>query len=131
MEVEVNFKAGGSFVELPPQFSTDSEYVFIAVPLKPFLQSFSRNVYVAWKNQILGYNSKTGAQFAQFKGLKDQIVGFGVHYLDSYECITACSCSGEVITWKVVTYFKMLNKVSYLYNCFSNFNFFVIENLSK
>ncbi|XP_044269516.1 WD repeat-containing protein 75 [Tribolium madens] len=93
MDLQVSFRAGGSFVELPPQFSADSG-----------------NIYVAWKNHILGYNSKTGAQFAQFKGIKDRIVGFGVHNLDSYECVTACSSSGEVITWKVVTFFKLLNK---------------------
>ncbi|XP_008190612.1 WD repeat-containing protein 75 [Tribolium castaneum] len=93
MDIQVNFRAGGSFVELPPKFSSDSG-----------------NIYVAWKNEILGYSSKTGAQFVQFKGIKDRIVGFGVHYLDSYECVTACSSSGEVITWKVVTYFKLLNK---------------------
>ncbi|KAJ3663535.1 hypothetical protein Zmor_007789 [Zophobas morio] len=93
MDIKVNFKAGGSFVELPPQFSSNAE-----------------NVYIAWKNRILGYSTKTGAQFAEFRGIKDRIVGFGVHYYDSYECVTACSCSGEIITWKVVTFFKLLTK---------------------
>ncbi|RZC38720.1 WD repeat-containing protein 75, partial [Asbolus verrucosus] len=93
MDIKVRFKAGGSFVGLRPQFSFDSE-----------------SIYVAWKNQILGYNTKTGALVAEFKGIKDHIVGFGIHYHDSYECITACSTTGEIITWKIVTYFKILNK---------------------
>jgi hypothetical protein len=56
----------------------------------------------------LGYNSKTGTLFAEFKGVEKSHCGFGVHYYDSHECITACSYTGEVVTWKVVTYFKIL-----------------------
>lgn len=47
----------------------------------------------------------------QYLGLKSNIVGFHTHYLDSYECITACSRSGEVKTWKVRSGFKLLEKV--------------------
>lgn len=68
-------------------------------------------MYVAWKNTIREYSIKTGKLISEFKGIVHTIVGFAVHYYDSHECITACSFSGDLITWKINTHFKLLHKV--------------------
>lgn len=51
----------------------------------------------------------------QYMGLEDSIVGFHTHIVDSYECITACSRSGQIKTWKLESAFKLLEKVGKFY----------------
>lgn len=66
---------------------------------------------MAWKNVVQSYSTKTGKMLLQYLGMESSIVGFSTHYLDSYECVTACSNTGEIKTWKVQSGFKLLEKV--------------------
>ncbi|KAK4872869.1 hypothetical protein RN001_014898 [Aquatica leii] len=93
MEPKIKFKGGGSFVHLPPKFSADGQ-----------------TLYVAWKNIIVSYNTRTGKRLKTFKGLHDAIADFNVHYFKNLEVVTACSVTGEVILWKAdigVRFLKM------------------------
>ncbi|KAF2903057.1 hypothetical protein ILUMI_03126, partial [Ignelater luminosus] len=84
MEPKVKFKGGGSFVGKSPQFSADGQTVF-----------------VAWKNVIVCYNTKTAKRLRELVGLEEPVVGFQVHSMNNCEHITACSSEGEVIAWNV------------------------------
>ncbi|KAF5278510.1 hypothetical protein FQR65_LT15681 [Abscondita terminalis] len=100
MEPKIRFKGGGSFVHQPPQFSADSQ-----------------TLYVAWKNMIVSYNVRTGKRLKTFRGLRDFVVDFSVHYIQfkNFEVLTACSVTGEMILWKVdigVRFLKLYVPVS-------------------
>ncbi|XP_072389033.1 WD repeat-containing protein 75 [Diabrotica undecimpunctata] len=91
-EITANYKGGGTFVKLSPQFSSDGQSIFICS-----------------KESLLEYNSKTAKLMHEYKAV-DKIVGFSYHLYESYYCITACTQSGIVSTWKTVTHYKVLEK---------------------
>lgn len=68
-------------------------------------------MFVSWKNSILEYSTKTGKLLYEYKGSTDQIVGFGYHTYESFDCIIACSTSGQIHIWKTITHFKLYEKV--------------------
>ncbi|GJQ70881.1 hypothetical protein Trydic_g799 [Trypoxylus dichotomus] len=84
------FKGGGSIVELPPVYSLDNQFV-----------------YVAWKNRIVSYSTKTVKRICEFKDAKHPIVGFGCTYSSNDEYIAACTNNGKVILWKANTALKL------------------------
>ncbi|CAH1186526.1 unnamed protein product [Phyllotreta striolata] len=98
MDLLVNYKGGGSFVKLPPQFSDDSQ-----------------NVFVCSKNSILEYNTKTAKLLYEYK-TSNRIIGYGYHSLDGLDALTACTENGEISTWKVLTHSKVVNKKLSLQN---------------
>ncbi|CAH1179534.1 unnamed protein product [Phaedon cochleariae] len=93
MDVSVVYKGGGSFVKLPPIFSSDG-----------------KSIFVCSKNTVLEYNTKTGKLIYEYKGLSTNIVGFNYHIHDSHQCLTVCSESGKTISWKILTHTKVLEK---------------------
>lgn len=56
---------------------------------------------MVWKNVIVCYNTKTAKRLRELVGLEEPVVGFQVHYVNNCEHVTACSSTGEVITWNV------------------------------
>ncbi|ERL83484.1 WD repeat-containing protein 75-like [Dendroctonus ponderosae] len=84
MDVSVKFVGGGSIVNLKPVFSTNGESIFVAS-----------------KNSISQYNTRTGKEIYQYKGWDTDVIGFDFHVIDSLECLIACSKSGQLLVWKV------------------------------
>ncbi|KAG5869680.1 hypothetical protein JTB14_035605 [Gonioctena quinquepunctata] len=93
MDISVNFKGGGSMVKLPPVFSSDGESVFVCS-----------------KTSILEYNTGTGKLVFEYKGFTSNIVGFSCHFKDTYHCLTTCSDTGKVVSWKTLTHFRLSEK---------------------
>ncbi|KAK5639876.1 hypothetical protein RI129_010687 [Pyrocoelia pectoralis] len=91
MEPKIKFKGGGSFVNKPPKFSLDGQ-----------------TIYVAWKNNIICYNTKTAKRLKTFKGLRDSITDFCVHYFKNVEVVTACSVRGDLVSWKADVGLRLL-----------------------
>ncbi|CAH1122893.1 unnamed protein product [Ceutorhynchus assimilis] len=90
MDIAVNFKGGGSIVKLKPVFSIGGE-----------------NVFVASKNSILQYNTKTGKLVYSYKGWDTDIVGLNFGIIDNLGCIAACSKTGKVIIWTITKRVKL------------------------
>ncbi|CAH0548148.1 unnamed protein product [Brassicogethes aeneus] len=93
MTVNFNFKGGGSIIKLKPAFSPDGE-----------------NVLVSWKSSLMEYSVKTGKLVYEFKGIQGPMAGFAFYRYDSFDCVIACSKTGQVIIWKSVTHFKIHEK---------------------
>ncbi|XP_060521016.1 WD repeat-containing protein 75 [Cylas formicarius] len=86
MDLTVNFKGGGSFVHIRPVFSSNAEHLFLAS-----------------KNAIFEYSTKTGSLLYKYQGIKDDIVGFDRITVDNFDCILACSKTKQLIMWKADT----------------------------
>lgn len=71
---------------------------------------YFRSVFIAWKNSVLEYNTKTGKLIYEYRDLTDRIIGFSYHIFDSHYCLTACGETGKVIVWKTLTHSKILEK---------------------
>ncbi|XP_056641276.1 WD repeat-containing protein 75 [Diorhabda sublineata] len=92
VEITVNYKGGGSFVKLPPQFSNDGQLIFMSS-----------------KESVLEYNANTSKLVHQYK-CPGRIIGFSYHVFENNCYITACTRDGIMTTWKTVTRFKIAEK---------------------
>lgn len=93
MEPKIKFKGGGSFVNKSPKFSLDG-----------------CTIYVAWKNTIVSYNTKTAKRLKSFKGLRDSVADLCVHQFKNVEVVTACSVRGELMSWKADVGLRLLKQ---------------------
>lgn len=76
------------------------------------LMACSRSIFVASKNSIFQYNTRTGKEIYQYKGWGADVIGFDFHVIDSLECLIGCSKSGELIVWKTANKIVLFEAVS-------------------
>ncbi|KAF5296075.1 hypothetical protein FQA39_LY12697 [Lamprigera yunnana] len=82
-------------------FEKDQKYGHKYICRAPELIDIVRTLYVAWKNMILSYNTRTSKRLKTLRGLDDPIVDFSLHFFKGAEVLTACSVSGKIICWKI------------------------------